>query len=59
MPRTHQSTNALRRIAESWSVLLERREHDSAMQDPNVAAEHRFADTRATSYGEPGCPYCR
>jgi hypothetical protein len=52
-------SNPLHRIVESWNVLLERREHDAAMQDPNIAAEHAFAATRATSFGEPGCPYCR
>jgi len=59
MPLPRPSTNPLRSITSRWSLLLERREHDAAMQDPNLAAEHRFAETRATSYGEPGCVHCR
>ena len=59
MPLARPSTNPFRRLAEGWSKLRERREHDAAMQDRNLAAEHAFAVTRTTSYGGPRCPYCR
>jgi hypothetical protein len=59
MPSLRPSSNPLHRLVESWNALLERREHDAAMQDPNIAAEHAFAASRATSFGEPGCLYCR
>jgi hypothetical protein len=39
--------------------IVERREHDTAMLDARIAAEHALADTRATSSGEPGCRFCR
>ena len=59
MPQSSPLTSPLRRLAESWGVLLERREHEAVMRDPNLAAEHRFADAHATSHGRSGCPYCR
>jgi len=38
--------------------LRERRNHDRALADPRVAAEHRIAADRARDRGNPGCPYC-
>jgi hypothetical protein len=35
-----------------------RREHDQAMADHRVAAEHRIAIDRARARGNPGCPFC-
>jgi hypothetical protein len=58
MPLPRPFGNPLRRFTEGLGTILERREHDAAMQDPDIAAEHAFADTRATSSGEPGCRYC-
>jgi hypothetical protein len=55
MPFHRSSANPLRRLAEGWHSIAERREHDAALQDPSIAAEHAVADTRATSNGEPGC----
>jgi hypothetical protein len=58
MPFHRSSASPLRRLAEGWHSIAERREHDAALQDPSIAAEHAVADTRATSNGEPGCRYC-
>jgi hypothetical protein len=54
MPFHRSSANPLRRLAEGWHSSPD----DAALRDPNLAAEHAFADTRATSNGEPGCRYC-
>jgi hypothetical protein len=35
-----------------------RRDHDEALSDPRVAAEHRVANDRARARGNPGCPFC-
>jgi hypothetical protein len=35
-----------------------RRDHDRALADPRVAAEHRVAAGRARARGNPGCVYC-
>ena len=35
-----------------------RREHDAAMSDPRIAAEHAFQVAHATSHGKPGCEFC-
>ena len=35
-----------------------RREHDQAMSDHRVAAEHRIAADRARARVNPGCPFC-
>jgi hypothetical protein len=35
-----------------------RRDHDQAMSDRRVAAEHRIANDRARARGNPGCPFC-
>ena len=37
----------------------ERLEHDAAMADPGIAADHAHSITRAVSRGEPGCAFCR
>ena len=39
--------------------LAQRRDHDAAMSDPRVAAEHLAAIDRAEMRGEPGCTFCR
>ena len=36
----------------------ERLEHDAAMADPGVAADHASSISRAALRGEPGCTYC-
>jgi hypothetical protein len=46
------------RLATAWRVHRDRVEHDRALLDPRIAAEHLVADTRATSHGEAGCPFC-
>ena len=35
-----------------------RRDHDRAMADPRVAAEHRLAIDRSRDSGGPGCEFC-
>ena len=35
-----------------------RRDHDGALADPRVAAEHRIAADRARARGNPGCAFC-
>jgi hypothetical protein len=35
-----------------------RRQHDEAMNDQRVAAEHRIANDRARARGNPGCQFC-
>jgi len=37
---------------------LERLEHDRAMLDRGVAAEHAASISRAMSRGEAGCSFC-
>lgn len=35
-----------------------RSEHDRAMSDPRVAADHRAAIDRSRARGGAGCPFC-
>lgn len=35
-----------------------RRDHDRAMADPRVAAEHRLAIVRSRARGDGGCEFC-
>jgi hypothetical protein len=35
-----------------------RRDHDRAMADPRVAAEHRLAIDRSRDRGDGGCYFC-
>ena len=48
-----------RRLGGYFARIVARREHDAAMQDPRIAAEHSFQIARATSHGEAGCDFCR
>ena len=50
--------NVLRRAAGLPGRVAARREHDAAMSDPRIAAEHAFQVTYATSHGKPGCEFC-
>lgn len=56
----HVGSRLLRRARSSAARTLSgaRRDHDRAMSDPQVAAEHRLQVERALSREEPGCPYC-
>jgi hypothetical protein len=47
-----------RRIRATHEGASERIEHDLAMRDPGVAADHAHSISRAVSRGEPGCSYC-
>ena len=51
--------HVLRRLAGLPARIAARREHDAAMQDPRIAAEHLFQVAHATSHGGPGCDFCR
>lgn len=59
MHRSHTPDRITRRFSAPWRYLIERREHDCAMRDARIAAEHAFAEAWATSHGEPGCRFCR
>jgi hypothetical protein len=63
MPISHAApagfSQLARRLTGGWRDLAERREHDVAMLDARIAAEHAHADARATSHGQPGCRFCR
>jgi hypothetical protein len=50
---------ALRRVARLHDRIVARREHDAAMREPRIAAEHAFQLAHATSHGSPGCEFCR
>jgi hypothetical protein len=50
--------NVLRRVAGVPRRIAARREHDAAMSDPRIAAEHAFQVAHATSHGKPGCEFC-
>ena len=50
--------NLLRRVAALPRRIAARREHDDAMSDPRIAAEHAFQIAHATSHGKPGCEFC-
>jgi hypothetical protein len=46
------------RIASTFAIARERREHDSAMIDPRVRDEHFAARSRAVAAGHGDCPFC-
>jgi hypothetical protein len=48
----------LRRVAGLTRRIAARREHDAAMTDPRIAAEHAFQVAHATSHGKAGCEFC-
>jgi hypothetical protein len=48
----------LRRVAGLPGRIGARREHDAAISDPRIAAEHAFQIAHATSHGKPGCEFC-
>ena len=50
--------NVLRRVAGVRQRIVARREHDAAISDPRIAAEHAFQVAHATSHGKPGCAFC-
>jgi hypothetical protein len=50
--------SVLRRVAGLPQRILARREHDAAMSDPRIAAEHAFQVAHATSHGKPRCEFC-
>jgi hypothetical protein len=50
--------NMLERVAGLPARILARREHDAAMSDPRIAAEHAVQVAHATSRGKPGCEFC-
>jgi len=47
-----------RNLAGRFAKSTNRREHDLAVRDPRLAAEHHHASQRATARGESGCVYC-
>ena len=56
----HGATQRLaRRLIGLPGRMAARREHDAAMQDSRIAAEHSFQVAYATSRGEAGCEFCR
>jgi hypothetical protein len=60
--RTNGSGSAqglARRLVALRSRVAARREHDAAMQDPRIAAEHWLQMARSTSHGGAGCEFCR
>ena len=50
--------NVLQRVAGIPARIVARREHDAAMSDPRIAAEHAVHVAHATSHGKPGCEFC-
>jgi hypothetical protein len=50
--------HVLRRVAGLPGRIAARREHDAAMSDPRIAAEHAFQVAYATTHGKPGCEFC-
>jgi hypothetical protein len=50
--------NLLQRVADLPRRIAARREHDAAMADARIAAEHAFQVAYATSHGKPGCQFC-
>ena len=48
-------TNLARRVAERREL----RDHDAAISDARVGAEHATAIDLAVSRGEQGCRFCR
>ena len=51
-------TTRIRNLSTLWMRSRERREHDVAMSDPRIAAEHDMQVAVAESRGEPGCTFC-
>jgi hypothetical protein len=49
----------LDRVAGLPRRIAVRREHDAAMSDPRMAAEHQVQVAHETSHGRPGCEFCR
>ena len=47
-----------RNLATRLANAADRREHDRALGDPRLAAEHYQAVQRATDQGESGCIHC-
>lgn len=60
--RTHGSRSSagslVRRVADLPKRISARRDHDAAMSDPRVAAEHASQIAYSTSRGKPGCEFC-
>ena len=50
--------NAFQRVVGLPGRIAARREHDAAMSDPRIAAEHTVQVAHATSHGKPGCAFC-
>jgi hypothetical protein len=48
----------IHRVVDLRRRVAGRREHDAAMADPRIAAEHAFQVAHATSHGKPGCEFC-
>jgi hypothetical protein len=60
-PTTTKLALRLRRLTrewEAWKLYRARREHDVAMADPRLAAEHYVQIGRNVERGEPGCRFC-
>jgi hypothetical protein len=53
-----KAAKVLQHVAGLPRRVAARREHDAAMSDPRIAAEHAFQVTHATSHGQPGCQFC-
>ena len=47
-----------RRFAERRQQSSSRREHDMAMRDPRMAAEHHAQIAHEQANGRPGCMFC-
>jgi hypothetical protein len=52
-------TNIARRVAGRLDHTAAHREHDEAIRDARLGAEHATAIDLAISRGEPGCTFCR
>jgi hypothetical protein len=50
--------NVFRRVTSFPGRIAARREHDAAMTDTRIAAEHAFQVAHATSHGKAGCEFC-
>jgi hypothetical protein len=55
---SHSGGSLLGRIGAFPRRIAARREHDAAMSDPRIAAEHAFQVAHATSHCKPGCEFC-
>jgi hypothetical protein len=51
--------NLARLVAERRRFTAAMREHDAALSDARVGAEHATAIDLAISRGQPGCSFCR